>query len=70
MPELSAENEKTLECFRLCESQVRATSGGSYALDWRIVKDVAESMGMPVNGHFYRLLKAYEQVFMEETHSK
>jgi hypothetical protein len=70
MPEISAEIGKHLQCFRLCGTQLRATSGGAYALDWSIIKDVAGSMEIPVTVRFYRLLAAYENVFMEELNKK
>jgi hypothetical protein len=70
MPEMDEETAAALGCFLLCQSQLRRTSEGVHALDWRVVKDVAESDGILITGHFYRLLAAYENVFLEEINKK
>jgi hypothetical protein len=74
MPDISPENEELLECFRLCESQLRATDGGAYAMDWNVVIVVAESMSIPIDGLFYRLLRHYESILLatdqEESHGR
>jgi len=66
MPALSEETEEILDCFLLCQKQLRAGYGGAYALDWGVIKGVAESLGIPTSGQFYRLLAAYEKVLIAE----
>jgi hypothetical protein len=70
IPEMSEEVSSVVGCFLLCQTQIRRTSETIYALDWQVVKDVAESMGVAITGHFYRLLGAYENVFLEEINKK
>lgn len=70
MPLLGEETGNILECFLLCKTQLRATSAGAYALDWGIIAEVAQSLSIPTDGPFYRMLAAYEAVLIEEMNSK
>ena len=66
MKALSPGIEKILTCFRLCETQIRATSGGIIGFDWNVFFSAAQLMDIPVDIHFVRYLKEYESVFIEE----
>lgn len=60
MPEIHPDNEVYLECFTLCDSQLRVGVGGMFGLDWNAVIRVAETMNISVDEKFFRLLKIFE----------
>lgn len=66
MPELSPEMETLLTCFQMCKTQIRATMGAAYAMDWNSVKDVAEALGIQTDELFYIALREYEAVMIKE----
>ena len=70
MPKLPNDLSKLLSCFVMCESQLRATYGSYYALDYSTVIRVADSMGIVTNETFFNLLKSYERVLIMEHQDK
>ena len=53
----------------LCDRQLRA-SMGVIGLDWNVVIKVAGTMKIDIDKKFYRMLKAFENVLIEEINAK
>jgi hypothetical protein len=70
MPELDEETETLLNCFRLCDSQLRSSMGGVFAMDWNSVDNVARALNIDQDVTFYAALKQYETVLIEELNRK
>lgn len=69
MPELTEENQTLFECFTLCASQLRAAME-PFAMDWRVVVEVARAMGIKRNKIFFRFLRTFEAVLIESIKNK
>lgn len=67
MPETDAETAQVLECFCLCDSQLRAVMGGAYAMDWQTVIMAANSFGLRTDALFFKMLRAFEDILIRET---
>jgi hypothetical protein len=65
MPELLPENELLFECFTLCETQLRVSAAGPFALDWGVIVRVAEDLGIKTDLQFYSLLGVFEHSVMQ-----
>jgi hypothetical protein len=70
MPEVPYELQALLNCFIICEYQLKMGYGGPYALDYSSVLRVADDLGVKTNATFYRLLKAFENVLIKELNKK
>lgn len=70
MPEVSYELQALLNCFTLCEYQLKVGFGGPYALDYATIIRVADDIGLQTNSTFYRLLKVFEEVLIKELNKK
>jgi hypothetical protein len=69
MPDLADETKEHFQCFSLCDSQVRAAMS-AYALDWSIVLQVAQAMGLKPTYRFFLMLKAFENSMISEINRK
>ena len=58
------------ECLTLCDSQVRVSMSGAYALDWSVIIECARATGLPVNQRFFRLTRVYESTMVNSINSK
>lgn len=66
MPYLEADLLPYWLVFTACETQLRVSMAGAYALDWRVVFRAAAAFGIPVDARFVRLLRAYERAMIAE----
>jgi hypothetical protein len=66
MPELNQEMEQIMACFRMCDTQLRASMGGAFAMDWVSVRGVAEALGIKTDELFYTALREYEAILIAE----
>jgi len=67
MPDLLPENEPLFECFTLCETQLRVSPVGPFALDWGVIVRVAEDLGIKTDLQFYTLLGVFERSVIHGT---
>lgn len=65
-PEINGGLAPYWACFLFCETQLRVGMSGVYALDWPAIFCVAESLALPVDTVFTRLLKVFEGAMMKE----
>jgi len=65
MPDLLPENEPLFDCFILCETQLRTSAVGAFALDWGVIVRVAEDLGIKTDLHFYTLLGTFERALLQ-----
>ena len=70
MPDMMPENEIYLQCFTLCDSQLRPSFSGAFGLDWGVVFEVARTLGIKIDSLFFRLLKVFEDAFLKSINSK
>jgi hypothetical protein len=66
MPGIPRAIQAIVDCFLLCETQLRIGMGGAYALDYNVIFQVANSLGIPIDRKFLRLLKAFEVTIIDE----
>lgn len=64
MPDIDPGLLDIWECVTACDSQVRASTGGAYALDWAVVLSAAHAFGACVTPRFFRLLRIYEATML------
>lgn len=64
MPDIDPSLADIWECFTLCETQLRVSTGGVYALDWHCVMAVASALCVPVDRAFFTFLKTFEQAMI------
>ena len=69
-PEISYELNILLDCFIICDTQLKAGMGGAYALDFSIITKVAETFGIETDKTFYKLLKAFEGTLLKNVNKK
>lgn len=65
-PNIYPETRDFLECFRLCDMQLRVGMGGPFALDWQVVIAVGKSLGMNIDARFFRALKVFEATMIDK----
>jgi hypothetical protein len=58
------------DCFTTCDSQARVSFGAAYALDWRVIRDMAQDTGMVTDDSFYRALKLFESKMLDAMKKK
>ena len=52
------------DCVTACDTQVRTSMSGAYALDWAVVLSAAHAFGACVTPRFFRLLRIYEATML------
>lgn len=62
-PDLSPRAAEVLALFRLCESQVLATSGVGFALNWTVVQARGREAGIRFTSEWWELFKALENAW-------
>lgn len=66
MPQIMETLEPYWQCFLDCDSQLRASMGNIYGLDWNVVFKVAEVHGINVDDKFIYYLKIFEGTMIGE----
>lgn len=70
MPKILPEVNDYIDCFMLCDSQLRISSGGdyvrAYALDWNVIIRAAEAKGINIDDKFFTMLKIFEGEMLRE----
>jgi hypothetical protein len=59
-----------LECFTLCDSQLRAGMAGAYTMDWSVVMRAAAAMEIEIDERLLRMFKALEGMVVDEMGKK
>ena len=72
LPPISVELNKVITCFTLCESQLRFVGDSGYCngLDYSPIIQVARDLGIKTNETFYKLLKVFENVLVNERNDR
>lgn len=65
MPEISADNEELMDLLTLCAGQWLHGFAGPTGLNWQVIIEVADRIGIETDEGFFRRLRSFEAAAVE-----